>query len=69
MISYISYNEKTDQYSVSVSSGNYTLPVGIEPQYKLDPIGYFIAYIEDNLIIRIPLKDSEYDEIYNSMQQ
>jgi hypothetical protein len=63
----ISYNEQTDQYSVSVSSGNYTLPIGVEPQYKLDPIGYFITYIEDNLVIRIPLKDYEYEEIHESI--
>jgi hypothetical protein len=49
----ISYNEKTDQYIISVLLGEYTLPVGVYPQFKLDTIGYFISYIEDNTVIRI----------------
>jgi hypothetical protein len=61
----ISYNEKTDQYIISVLLGEYTLPVGVYPQFKLDTIGYFISYIEDNTVIRIHLTNSEYDRIYD----
>jgi len=59
----ISYNEETDQYTISVSSGTYTLPPATGFQFKLDPIGYFIFYIEDNMVMRIPLKDYEIEEM------
>ena len=59
----ISYDETTDQFSVSVCLGNFVLPPGVQPQFKLDTIGYFISYVEDNMIMRIPLTDAEYQEI------
>jgi hypothetical protein len=59
----LSYDESTDQYSVSVRLGNFVLPPGVQLQFKMDTIGYFIAYVEDNMIMRIPLTDAEYREI------
>jgi hypothetical protein len=63
METYVSYNEETDQYTISVHAGTYTLPPATGFQFKLDPIGYFIAYIEGNLINRIPLKEYEMEEM------
>lgn len=59
----LSYNESTDQYTLSVRLGNYVLPPGVQLQFKLDTIGYFISYVEDNMIMRVPLTDAEYEEI------
>jgi len=59
----ISYNEKTDEISINVSMGNFTLPPSIQPQFKLDTNGYFISYILNKILIRIPLTDEEYKEI------
>jgi len=59
----LSYDESTGQYTVSVRLGNYVLPPGVHPQFKLDTIGYFISYVEDNMIMRVPLTDAEYSEI------
>lgn len=59
----LSYDEATDQYTVSVRLGNYVLPPGVRLQFKLDTIGYFISYVEDNMIMRVPLTDAEYEEI------
>lgn len=59
----LSYDEATDQYTVSVRLGNYVLPPGVRLQFKLDTIGYFISYVEDNMIMRVPLTDAEYMEI------
>ena len=59
----LSYDEATDQYTVSVRLGNYVLPPGVRLQFKLDTIGYFISYMEDNMIMRVPLTDAEYEEI------
>jgi hypothetical protein len=59
----LTYDEATDQYTVSVCLGNYVLPAGVRPQFKLDTVGYFISYTEDNMIMRIHLTDAEYMEI------
>jgi hypothetical protein len=59
----ISYDETTDQYTLSVLLGNYVLPAGVRPQFKLDTIGYFISYVEDNAIMRVHITDAEYMEI------
>ena len=59
----LSYDQTTDQYTVSVRLGNYVLPPGVRPQFKLDTVGYFISYVEDNMIMRVHLTDAEYMEI------
>ena len=61
----LSYYEENNQYSVTVNSTEYFLPCGIHPQFKLDSSGYFISFIKDKKLVRIPVSDKEYSEMQN----
>jgi hypothetical protein len=56
----ISYDENTDQYTLTIRAGNYVLPPGVRLQFKLDTTGYFLSYIEDGVLKTIHLLDHEY---------
>jgi len=62
----LSYYEENNQYSVTVNSTEYFLPCGIHPQFKIDSSGYFISFIKDKKLVRIPLSDKEYSEMQNT---
>jgi hypothetical protein len=61
----LSYYEENNQYSVTVNSTEYFLPCGIHPQFKIDSSGYFISFIKDKKLVRIPVSDKEYSEMQN----
>ena len=61
----LSYYEENKQYSVTVNSTEYFLPCGIHPQFKIDSSGYFISFIKDKKLVRIPVSDKEYSEMQN----
>jgi hypothetical protein len=59
------YYEENNQYSITLNSIEYFLPMGIHPQFKIDSSGYFISFIKDNKLVRISVSDKEYSEIQN----
>jgi hypothetical protein len=61
----LSYYEENNQYSVTINSTEYFLPCGIHPQFKIDSSGYFISFIKDKKLVRIPVSDKEYSEMQN----
>ena len=61
----LNYYEENNQYSVTVNSTEYFLPCGIHPQFKIDSSGYFISFIKDKKLVRIPVSDKEYSEMQN----
>jgi len=61
----LSYSEETEQYSITLNSIEYFLPMGVNPQFKIDSSGYFISFIKDKKLVRIPVSDKEYSEIQN----
>lgn len=62
----LSYCEENNQYSIILNSIEYFLPCGIEPQFKIDSSGYFISFIKEKKLVRIPVSDKEYSEIQNT---
>jgi hypothetical protein len=62
----LNYYEENNQYSVTINSTEYFLPCGIHPQFKIDSSGYFISFIKDKKLVRIPLSDKEYSEMQNT---
>jgi hypothetical protein len=59
------YYEENNQYSITLNSIEYFLPIGVDPQFKIDSSGYFISFIKDKKLVRIPVSDKEYSEIQN----
>ena len=62
----LSYSEENNQYSITLNSTEYFLPCGVEPQFKIDSSGYFISFIKEKKLVRIPVSDKEYSEMQNT---
>jgi hypothetical protein len=62
---YLSYNTESRRFTIRVKGTEYNLPPDTHPQFKMDTQGYFISYIDNEIIIRIYVSDQEYTDIFD----